>query len=131
MEVDVEALIDSLEDVVFERVVVAGIDGADSVRPALLGSFDCSPEDALTATASIAEGVQEANYTTPIFGGLGAVACCVAGVALHRDPVGVFWRRRDALSRLELLLIMFGLGQDQASSRPGLAMEVPCYETPC
>ena len=43
VEVDVEAIFDTLYDVFFGDLVVARIDDAGSFRPAFLGCADCCP----------------------------------------------------------------------------------------
>ena len=53
MEVDVEAVFDSEEDVVLIDVMVASVDYAFCSRPAFLRGSDCSPEYSFASSASI------------------------------------------------------------------------------
>lgn len=54
MQLDVEAISDPFEDGSLVDVVVARVDDADSLRPALLCGSDGCPENSLAATASVA-----------------------------------------------------------------------------
>ena len=54
VEGDVEAVFYALENGGFVYVVVAGVDYACSVRPALLGCADGGPEDAFAAASCVA-----------------------------------------------------------------------------
>lgn len=53
VEVNVEASLDTLEDSSLVDIVVAGVDDAGSLRPALLGGSNSCPEDSLAAAACI------------------------------------------------------------------------------
>ena len=63
---DVESLGDTLEDGGFAGVVVARVDDADCFRVPFLSGLDCSPENSLAATSSIAEGMKEADHPVPL-----------------------------------------------------------------
>ena len=54
MKMDVEAVFDALEYCVLVDVVVAGINYADGLGPALLSSADSCPKDTLTTASCIA-----------------------------------------------------------------------------
>jgi hypothetical protein len=43
VEVDVEAVLDTLDDLFFGDLMVARVNDADSFRPAFLGCADCCP----------------------------------------------------------------------------------------
>ena len=65
VQVDVEAVVDALEYGGFVDIVVAGVDYADSIRPALLGGSDGCPQDSLAAASCVAVAVS-ATHTTVV-----------------------------------------------------------------
>jgi len=54
VEVDVEAVLDTLEDCGLVDVVVARVDYTECFRPALLGRPNGCPEDSLAASSCVA-----------------------------------------------------------------------------
>lgn len=55
VELDIEAILDSLEDRSLVDVVVASVDDADSSGPAFLGRTDSCPKDPFASSTSVAE----------------------------------------------------------------------------
>lgn len=56
IEVDVEASLDTLEDCSLVDIVVAGVDNAGGLGPALLRCSNGSPKDPFASTASVTRG---------------------------------------------------------------------------
>lgn len=64
---DVETILYSFKDGRLGCVVITSVHGTDGVRPAFLRGLDSCPQDPFPSTPSIAEWVEESNYSLPVF----------------------------------------------------------------